>query len=68
MHTVNASVVSIGLTIFLLIFGAFYTISTGSFITRYRDLMSVYTTPPQVVALEEPLEEEDSHGEGRWPE
>ena len=46
MHTVNASVVSIGLTIFLLIFGAFYTISTGSFITRYRDLMSVYTTPP----------------------
>ena len=49
-------------------FGAFYTISTGGFITRYRDLMSVYTTPPQVMALEEPPEEEDGHGEGRRPE
>ena len=41
---VNASVVSIGLTIFLLIFGAFYTISTGGFITGYGDLISVNTT------------------------
>ena len=32
---VNASLVSIGLNIFLLIFGAFYTISTGVFITCY---------------------------------
>ena len=39
---VNASVVSIGLTMFLTIFGAFYTISTGGFITRYGNLMSVY--------------------------
>ena len=51
---VNASLVNIGLNIFLTTFGAFYTIPSGGFITSYGDLSCVYTPSPQVAVLEEP--------------
>ena len=42
VQCVNASMVSIGLNIFLTTFGAFYTIPFGGFITSYGDLLCVY--------------------------
>ena len=51
---VSASVVSIELNIFLLIFGAFYTISAGGFITRYGDLMSIYSTVLYITVDKQP--------------